>query len=65
MLKNTEMSVVAGAGAKELDLSLLYPRLVSAAAEHHTLCDIVVHKCKACNSADNDIFFVNIHDLCH
>ena len=37
MLKNSEMSVVAGAGAEKFNLTLLDPWLVAAAAEYHAL----------------------------
>ena len=37
MLKNSEMSVIAGAGAEEFNLTLLDPGLISAAAEYHAL----------------------------
>ena len=63
MLKNSEVSVISGNGAKELSLVEFKPRCTAENALCNALCDIIIHKGETCTRTDDNVFGINAHKL--
>jgi len=61
---HAEMPVVTRAGAEELDLALLTPRLVAPDAMRVGVAYEVVHEVEARRAVDHHVRGVDAHDLC-